>query len=88
MPSIRSLARQIQVGIITTTKAFDELVLEGYLISRPSIGFFVKELNYELIISIQKNLIRDDVIELLTKLKETTLTKKDLIDMINELEEK
>jgi len=31
LPSIRTLAKDLQVGIVTVKRAYDDLVLDGYL---------------------------------------------------------
>lgn len=87
IPSIRSLAKSLQVGIITTTKAYDELVLEGYLISRPGIGFFVNELDHEEIQSKYIQIFKNDLTDLVKQTKGTPINIDDLIQMLKELKE-
>lgn len=41
LPSIRTLARELQIGIITVKRAYDDLVSEGYLFSKQAKGYFV-----------------------------------------------
>jgi GntR family transcriptional regulator len=41
LPSIRILAKEIQVGIITVKRAYDDLVSEGYLYSKQAKGYYV-----------------------------------------------
>ncbi len=45
LPSIRALARQLKVGVITSKRAYDDLCEEGMLISRAGIGVFVAQLD-------------------------------------------
>lgn len=45
LPSIRMLAKELQVGIITVKKAYDDLVLEGYLYSKSAKGYYVSSYN-------------------------------------------
>ena len=47
LPSIRSLARDLQISVITTKRAYDELEKEGLIYSVPGKGFYVKEPNRE-----------------------------------------
>lgn len=86
LPSIRALAKSLQVGIITTTKAYDELVVDGFIISHPGKGFFVCEIDLEYQKRIQEQLIKEEAQILLKKLKGTPLTKEDLIRIIRESE--
>ena len=41
-PSIRQLAHAQGVSVFTVVDAYDRLVAQGYLASRPHSGFFVK----------------------------------------------
>ena len=41
LPSIRMLAKELQVGIITAKRAYDDLCAEGILYSVPGKGVFV-----------------------------------------------
>ena len=40
MPSIRGLARDLRISVITTKRAYDELEQEGFLYAVPAKGFF------------------------------------------------
>ncbi len=42
IPSIRQFARTHQVSVFTVVEAYDRLVAQGYLVSRPHSGFFVR----------------------------------------------
>ena len=41
LPSIRTLAKDIQVSVITTKRAYEELEREGYVVSTVGKGTFV-----------------------------------------------
>lgn len=41
LPSLRQLAKELQVSVLTTTRAYNELEQEGFVISRQGKGFFV-----------------------------------------------
>lgn len=43
LPSIRQLARDLQVSVITTTRAYNDLELEGYIQTVPSKGCYVRK---------------------------------------------
>lgn len=47
LPSIRALARQQRVSVITVKRAYDDLEKEGLVWSRPGKGFWVSELSAE-----------------------------------------
>ena len=49
LPSIRHLAKELRVSVITTKRAYDELELEGFLDSVPGKGSFVTARNSEIV---------------------------------------
>ena len=49
LPSIRGLARDLRISVITTKRAYDELEKEGFLYAIPAKGFFVAPKNTELL---------------------------------------
>lgn len=49
LPSIRSLARELQISVITTKRAYEELEREGYIATVPGKGSFVAAQNKELL---------------------------------------
>ena len=49
LPSIRSLAKDLRISVITTKRAYDELERDGFIYTVPAKGCFVAEKNIELI---------------------------------------
>ena len=49
LPSIRLLAKELRISVITTKRAYDELEKEGFLYAVPAKGFFVAPKNTELL---------------------------------------
>ncbi|MCI6055560.1 GntR family transcriptional regulator [Dysosmobacter sp.] len=49
LPSIRSLAKDLRISVITTKRAYDELEAEGFLYTVAGKGCFVAEKNLQLV---------------------------------------
>lgn len=49
LPSIRALAKDLRVSVITTKRAYEELEREGFLTTVPGKGCFVAPRNLELV---------------------------------------
>ena len=49
LPSIRSLAKDLRISVITTKRAYDELEAEGYVYTVAGKGCFVAEKDLDLI---------------------------------------
>ena len=47
LPSMRLLARELKISVITTKRAYEELEREGFLTTQPGRGSFVAEKNLE-----------------------------------------
>ena len=41
LPSLRQLAKDLKISVLTTTRAYNELEEEGFITSRQGKGFFV-----------------------------------------------
>ena len=61
LPSLRQLARDLKISVLTTTRAYNELEQEGFITSRQGKGFFVMSsgsnlIRVQLIKEVEKNL--------------------------------
>lgn len=86
LPSIRNLAKDLRISVITTKRAYDELEREGFIYTLPGKGCFVAPQNLELIR--EENLKKVEVhIDEIRKLAVSCgLSKQDIIEMFNILE--
>ncbi|MBR1831536.1 MAG: GntR family transcriptional regulator [Ruminiclostridium sp.] len=48
LPSVRQLAKDLKISVITTTRAYNDLAEEGFIISVAGKGYFVASRNNEL----------------------------------------
>ena len=49
LPSIRALAKELRISVITTKRAYDELEQEGFIYTLPGKGSFVAKRNVQLV---------------------------------------
>lgn len=49
LPSMRLLAKELRISIITTKRAYEELERDGYIESYTGRGSFVKGINHEVV---------------------------------------
>ena len=54
LPSIRSLAKELEVGIITVKKSYEVLLQEELIYSKGAVGYFVNDIDLDTILSIKK----------------------------------
>ncbi len=83
LPSIRVLAQDIKISVMTIKKAYDELESEGYIVSRQGKGTFVAPKNSELV----KEQAQKDIEKYLEKMidiaKNFNISKDELIELLN-----
>lgn len=59
LPSIRALAKDLRISVITTKNAYDELEKEGFVETVPGKGTYVASKNIEIIKEEQLSKIQD-----------------------------
>lgn len=82
LPSIRSLASDIKISVMTIKKAYDELESEGYIVSIQGKGTFVAPKNTELAREKAQKDIEDHIQKAIDIANRFNITKKELIDLI------
>ena len=82
LPSIRALARDLRISVITTKRAYDELEKEGFLYAIPAKGFFVAAKNTELLREENLKQIESHLTEAVRLAASCGLAKNDLVEML------
>lgn len=87
LPSIRALAKELQVSVITTKRAYDNLEREGFINTVAGKGSFIAEQNTQLIKEHKLNKLEATIINMLQMSEELEMSKEELFDLINLLKE-
>mgnify|MGYP001624375428 CR=1 FL=1 len=87
LPSIRKLAKDLRISVITTKNAYDELEREGYVETIPGKGIYVSGKNRELIREEQLQKIEGLLDTAVSIAKISQITKKELQNILNILYE-
>ena len=85
LPSIRALAKDLKISVITTKRAYDELEAEGFLYTVAGKGCFVAEKNLDLIREQQLKELEDHLSAAAGLARSCGLTVEELIDMLRVL---
>lgn len=86
LPSIRNLAKDLRISVITTKRAYDELEREGFIYTIAGKGCFVAQKNTELLREENLKKIESHIDEIIRLSASCNLTKQDIIDMFNVME--
>lgn len=82
LPSIRSLARELRISVITTKRAYDELEREGFIYTVAGKGCFVAAKNTELLREENLRQIEEHIAAILQLASSCGLETEDIIEMI------
>lgn len=85
LPSMRNLAAQLRISVITTKRAYEDLEREGFIESYTGKGSFVKAQNKELLREETLRQIEKLLIEACSKAKQSGVTGEELKDIIDVL---
>jgi len=85
MPSIRALASELEISVITTKRAYEELEKENLIRSVAGKGFYVCENNRDYLREKNYRLLENRMEELLRDCKGAGMSRKDVLSMVVEL---
>ena len=81
LPSIRNLAKDLRISVITTKRAYEELEREGFIYTLPAKGCFVAPKNVELLRVETLKQIEAHMEEIGKLAASCQLTKEELLEM-------
>lgn len=87
LPSIRSLAKDLRISVVTTKRAYDELEREGFIYTVQAKGCFVAPKNTEMLREENLKKIEGLIMEIKQLAASCRLTTEDIIEMIKYLDE-
>lgn len=82
LPSIRGLAKDLQISVITTKRAYEELEKEGFIDTVSGKGTFVARQNKEFIREKQMKIIEEQLAEAVSEARMMGITLKELREML------
>ena len=85
LPSIRALAKDLKISVITTKRAYDELEAEGFLYTVAGKGCFVAEKNLDLIREQQLRELESHLSAAAGLAKSCGLSRRELEEMLGVL---
>lgn len=87
LPSIRALAKDLRISVITSKRAYEELEQEGFLYTVAGKGCFVSEKNPELLREENLRKIEEHLGEIRRLAARCGLTREELLEMLQVMEE-
>lgn len=85
LPSIRVLAKDLSISIMTVKKAYDALEADGFIVTRQGKGSFVAEKNENVAREILQKEIEGHMEAVVAIAKDHGIAKKDIVAMLDVL---
>ena len=82
LPSIRNLAKDLRISVITTKRAYDELERAGFVYTVPAKGCFVAPRNVELLREEHLRRIEEHLREAVELARGCQLTHEELLEIL------
>lgn len=82
LPSIRTLAKELQISVITTKRAYQELENKGYIVTVQGKGTYVAAQNKELLKENQLKMIEEKLTEAVEAGKSINLTLEEMQEIL------
>ena len=85
LPSIRFLAKELRISVITTKRAYEELEQEGFIVTIPGKGSFVSEKNTEFVREEHLRKMEEHLLEAIHCGKESGMQLEDMQNALRTL---
>lgn len=82
LPSIRGLARELQISVITTKRSYEELEKEGFIETVPGKGSYVAPQNLSLLKEKKLKIIQDKLADIVDQAMMLGVDKDEIINII------
>jgi len=85
LPSMRLLAKDLRISVITTKRAYEELERDGFLENVPGKGCFVAPQNRELLREAQLRRVEEKLTQAIEEARRGAVSLEELKEMLTEL---
>lgn len=85
LPSIRSLAKDLKISVITTMKAYEQIEEEGLVTAVQGKGFYVNAQDSEMLKEQHLRKVEDCLIQAIAAAKIAGMTERELRETMNAL---
>ncbi len=84
LPSIRGLAKELGISVITTTRAYNELEGEGYIVSRQGKGSIVLGKNNSVVKSQYRRRMEESLELLIENARYLEMSEEEIVKCVEE----
>lgn len=82
LPSIRALAKELEISVITVKKAYDDLETEGFIVTRQGKGSVVAQAGAEFVREAKLKAMQNSLEEAIAKGRELNMDDEEMVRML------
>jgi GntR family transcriptional regulator len=82
LPSVRTLANELRISVLTVKKAYDRLEEEGFVVTVHGKGTYVAATDRQLAMEARKKAVEDDFAAAVEKARAVGFTRNDILDIV------
>ncbi len=82
LPSIRALARDLRISVITTKRAYEELEREGFVTTVPGKGCFVARRNLDLVREEARREVEEHLAKAAAAARSGGVSREEVLEML------
>ncbi len=82
LPSIRLLAKELRISVITTKRAYEELERDGFIVTMSGKGSFVAPQNLELLREEQRRALEQHLTQAVAAAKAAGVGRQELMELL------
>ncbi|HJD24048.1 MAG TPA: GntR family transcriptional regulator [Firmicutes bacterium] len=82
LPSIRLLAKELRISVITTKRAYEELERDGFIVTMSGKGSFVAPQNLELLREEQRRALEQHLTQAVAAAKAAGISRQELTELL------
>ena len=86
LPSIRGLAKELKISVITTIKAYEQLEAEGMVTAVQGKGYYVNALDGEMLKEQHRRKVEDALLEAIKYAKIAGMSDEELFETLKTLQ--
>ena len=87
LPSMRLLAKELRISVITTKRAYEDLERDGFITTMVGKGSFVREANVELVREERLRLVEKHLTAAVEVARQSGILEEELLDIVRLLYE-
>lgn len=88
LPSVRNLVQELNISTITVKRAYADLEMDGYILTRAGLGTFVSEIDKDQLRENKIQEIERELTKILLNARKYKISKDEIVTLIHKIEDR